>query len=197
MRIGVVGPATVAGDSLRRAIALLLDDPSVRQVIYLGRDESVRAITDAWAAERMDIEQFIQRGVELACHGSADEIVTLLDEERAARRLQIIRRLPESPARAIEMLDRWIVLAVHDKAVLTEEDIANAHVIVYGKAPAPDIKRFGPRCFFTPGPVDNGTVGMLELTAQGSVDVRAVDLRGRVILQEEVRSTTAKLVVTS
>jgi hypothetical protein len=38
---------------------------------------------------------------------------------------------------------------------------------------------------------------MLELTAQGSVDVRAVDLRGRVILQEEVRSTTAKLVVTS
>jgi len=44
-----------------------------------------------------------------------------------------VRRLPPPPARAIEMIDDRVVLLVHDKAVLDEEDIANAHLIVYGK----------------------------------------------------------------
>lgn len=197
MRIGVVGPADKSRRQLRRGLALLMDDPDVRQIIYLGMDGAAREVAEAWSRERMSPEQFVMRGASLAENGTATEIAALLDEERSARRLQVIRRLPDPPARAIEMLDRWIVLAVHDKAVLDEDDIANAHIIVYGKSDSMSVKHFGPRCFFTPGPVAKGRVGRLELLSNGQVEVRGIDLDGNTVLQEGVRTSSAKLVVTS
>ena len=194
-RIGLIGPAQ-AEPALSRALELLLGDPAVRQVIYLGADEAPHELVAEWARKGLGEQDFLRNGVDLACEGSADQIAALLSEERQVSRLQRIRALPPPPARAIEMMDRFLVLAVHDKAVLDEDDIANAHVIVYGRADEPAFSRFGPRCFFTPGPLSGGHVGCLELLQEGLLEVRLLDLDGAVRMREPLQSGGGKFVVT-
>lgn len=196
MRIGFVGPASGDTDTLARAIELLLADPAVEQVIYLGDDGAADAVMASWSERSMGPEEFLDRAAHLAAHGSPERILQLLDEERAAARLAAVRRLPAHPARAIEMMDKWIVLAVHDKAVLDEEDIANAQIIVYGRSEAPDLKQFGPRAFFTPGPLANGTVGRLDVDGS-AMHIRVLSLDGDVRDTKTLQTTTAKLVVSS
>lgn len=197
MRIGLIGPAGKDNTQLERALDVLTADAAMRQVIYLGADDAAGQVVEARARAGLDGDEFLRRGAELACSGSADDITQLLAEQRATRRTRLVRRLPEPPARAIEMLDTWIVLAVHDKAVLDEDDIANAHIIVYGRAEEPVLKRFGPRCFFTPGPLAQEQVGCLELMPEGHVEIRLVGLDGSVRLREPLHAMGGKLVVTS
>jgi hypothetical protein len=196
-RIGLIGPAPQSGPELPRALELLLGDPAIRQIIYLGADSAPEAVVADWAEQGLDERDFLQKGLELACSGSAEQIAALLSEERAVSRLQRIRALPPPPARAIEMMDRFLVLGVHDKAVLDEDDIANAHVIVYGRGDEPSFKRFGPRCFFTPGPLTRGHVGCLELMKEGHMEVRLLDLEGTLLWREPLLAAGSKLVVTS
>jgi hypothetical protein len=197
MRVGLIGPAGEAVDALERALELLLADPNMSRVLYLGRDGALETVTAAFSRARLEQEEFLRRAAELSCAGSPDEILALLAEEHAGDRLARIRKLPEPPARAVEMIDKWIVLAVHDKAVLDEDDIANAHVIVYGRADEASLKRFGPRAFFTPGPLSAGRLGCLELAADGQILVRLLRLDGQVEWSEALQATTAKLVVSS
>jgi hypothetical protein len=95
------------------------------------------------------------------------------------------------------MLERYMVIAVHDKAELDEDDIANAHVIVYGKADAAAIKRFGPRTFFTPGPLRAGHLGRLTVSAEGRCEVSVLDLQGNVVRTELLELPGGKVVVTA
>jgi hypothetical protein len=205
MRIGLIGPATNRNaqgkKELRKALEFLLVDAEVQQAIYFGVDDSIDAVVGNWAGEIMggtaDEDAFLTRAATLAVEGTPEAIAGLLNADTFARRLGLVRKLPQAPARAIEMLDKWIVLGVHDKAVLDEEDIANADVIVYGKADASHLKRFGPRAFFTPGPLSAGNVGMLELMADGQLEVSVYDLTGTPVWSETLQSRAAKLVVTS
>lgn len=197
MRIGVIGQASKDVRELRKALELLLADPEVKQVIYLGMDGAVEDAVRSWSGESLGEDEFLSRAVTLACEGEADQIDALLSEDRATQRLSAVRKLPDPPARAIEMLDKWIVLAVHDKAVLDEDDVANAHVIVYGKASEADFKRFGPRSFLTPGPLGKGKVGRLTLRDDGNLEVALLDLSGTELLREEISLATAKVVVTA
>jgi len=205
MRIGLIGPTLSRnGQStkeLRRALEFLLVDLEVQQAIYFGVDDSIDAVVGSWAGEIMggpaDEDAFLTRAATLAVDGTPEAISTLLNADTFSRRLALVRRLPPAPARAIEMLDKWIVLGVHDKAVLDEEDIANADVIVYGKSDAPHLKRFGPRAFFTPGPLSAGNVGLLELMPEGQLEVSVYDLSGTPVWSETLQSRAAKLVVTT
>src|SRR3990172_945955 len=96
-------------------------------------------MVNAWARELMEgeptEEAFLDRAVRAALQGSAEAVERLLAADASMRRLGDLRGLPPSPARAIEMIDDHIVLLVNDKAVLDQEDIANAYLVVYGKAP--------------------------------------------------------------
>jgi hypothetical protein len=197
MRIGLIGPAGQARPKLERAIELLTGDRAMNQVIYLGNDDAAGLVIAERARAGLAQDAFLARGAELACAGSADDIAQLLHEQRETGRLGLVRNLPEPPARAIEMMDKWIVLAVHDKAVLDEDDISNAHIIVYGRSEAPGLNRFGPRCFFTPGPLGLDRIGCLELMPEGHVEVRLLALDGGVQWSEPLYAGGAKLVVTS
>jgi hypothetical protein len=95
------------------------------------------------------------------------------------------------------MIERFIVLGVHDKAVLDEDDIASAHIIVYGKSDGPSLRRFGPRSFFTPGPIRSGHVGCLSLEPGGTCEVSLLGLSGNVVLREQLSAPGAKLVVSA
>ena len=197
-RIGLVGPCGSSKPELERALRLLAADPTMRQVVYLGADRAAEDVTAAWVdAARNEDERLLRRGAQLACEGSADEIERLLREPRSSQGLSLVHRLPDPPARAVELLDRWVLLAVHDKAVLDEEDIANAHVIAYGRAEEASCKRFGPRCFFTPGPVSGGKLGCVELNTDGNLELRLLGFDGAVLASQTLQAGGARVVVAS
>jgi hypothetical protein len=197
MRMGVIGRAAEAEQDLHQAIELFLADPLLKQILYLGEDDAISRAVGQFSHERLSEERFLARAVGLACHGNADELDELLEADRQAQRVSLLRCLPPKPACAIEMLEKWIILGVHDKAVLEEDDVANAHVILYGEAPEANIKRFGPRSFLTPGPLDKGLVGSVSLHADGGLELSLLDLQGRVLVTELVAPALAKLVVAS
>jgi hypothetical protein len=197
MRLGIIGKAEGALPELRQAIELFFRDPELKQIVYLGEDDAIIEVAALFAGEQLDEEAFLRRGVELACQGSSDAIERLLAADREAQRVSLLRRLPAPPACAIEMLERWIILAVHDKAVLEEDDVANAHVIVYGEAPEAAFKRFGPRSFLTPGPLRKGLVGSISLRPDGGIEIALLDLQGATVLNELVTPALGKVVVTS
>lgn len=197
MRMGVIGRAPHADDALHQAIELFLADPLLKQILYLGEDDAITRAVGQFSHECLSEEGFLARAVGLACQGNADEIDDLLEADRQAQRVSLLRCLPPKPACAIEMLEKWIILGVHDKAVLDEDDVANAHVILYGEATEGNIKRFGPRSFLTPGPLEKGLVGSLNLHADGALELSLLDLRGKVQKSELVAPALAKLVVAS
>lgn len=87
--------------------------------------------------------------------------------------------------RSIEILDRHVVLFVYDKATLDTEDISAAHVLVFGKADEPLIRRVGSRTFVTPGPIrgDRSGVLLLEPNSTG-VQIEVRTPQGDVVLSE-------------
>lgn len=198
MRLGIIGKAQGAENELRTAIELFFRDPQLKQIMYLGDDDLITEMAANLAREQLDEEAFLKRGVELACQdGSPQAIERLLEADRQAQRLSLLRRLPDPNACAIEMLEKWIILAVYDKAILEEDDVANAHVIVYGEAPEPAFKRFGPRSFLTPGPLSKGCVASIVLRPDGGLDLALLDLQGTPVLSESVSPSSGKVVISS
>ena len=197
MRIGIIGSAPDSEHELHQAIELFLADPLLKQILYLGEDDAISRAVGQFSHETLSEEGFLARAVGLACHGSPDEIDEILEADRQAQRVSLLRCLPPKPACAIEMLEKWIILGVHDKATLDEDDVANAHVILYGEATEANIKRFGPRSFLTPGPLSGGLVGSLYLRADGALDLALLDLQGNIVVSESVSAAFAKLVVSS
>lgn len=200
MRIGLLGPA--GGDlvALRDGAEFLLGDAAADQVIYLGDDEeTLREVTRDWAREifgaEPDPEAFLERAVELAIGGTPEQIEELLEAESSLRRLSAIRKLPPPPARAVELLADRILLAVYDKSVLDEEDIANAALIVYGKGKEAEIRRFGSRYFLTPGPAAEGRVALVEVEDDGGVSIALYETSGLPVWREKMARRTSKMSV--
>ena len=159
--IGWIGPSDQDTGRLRHAAEHLLS-LGVDQIVYLGEATTLEEQAKSWSLELGgDGRPFLDRVAEVAENGTPQEIAALLESERAIRTLGRLRTLPPLPTRAVEMLAGRIILAVRDKKVLDEEDIANATMIVYGNASEWLFKRFGPRYFLTPGPLDKGRVAIL------------------------------------
>lgn len=198
MRLGLVGPAADAKPTLYRAISTLLKDFGVDQVVYLGVDGAVDELASRWTTAVGGLGQvaFEQKAVELAQSGTPEAIRTLLEADSELRKLEAVRVLPPAPSLVLEMLDDRFVLFVHDKAVLEEDDIANAQVIVYGASKRMLFRRFGHRAFFTPGPLSEGAVGIVETDVDGRLTVTAHDLEGRQLMRESLAGRSSKISVT-
>lgn len=203
MRIGLLGPADADATLVRKAAEFLLGPGGAEQAIYLGADDGAESAYAAWSAdlmgEKANEEQFLRRTLELSRTGAPAQIEELLRRDQAVRRLSALRRLPAAPARAVEMFEDKVVLFVHDKSQLDAEDIANAYLVVYGRSKAVALNHFGPRTFFSPGPLKLGQVAVLERDAEGNVVIVRVDFNsgevlGRTALQAGGRT---KMVVLS
>lgn len=166
MRIGLIGPAAGNATLLREAAEFLLSDCEVDQAIYLGEDDAAQQVARIWGEEIMggdaSEEGFLQEAKRLAIQGDPDQLELLLERDAQRRRLAALRQVPAAPARAVEVMEDRVLLFVHDKATLDEDDIANASLIVYGKSREPALHRFGPRAFYTPGPLSYCTVAVIE-----------------------------------
>lgn len=201
MKLGFVGPAGGEGKLLREALEFLLNDAGVDQAIYLGLDGTADRVVEAWAKE-MGAEAtsgaILERAVELAREGDPAAIDDLLARDDAVERLSCVRTLPPSPARAIEMIEDRIVTVVYDKAVLDEEDIANSTLLVYGKSDEALLKRFGPRYFFTPGPLGAGKIGIVEADKESQIVVGLFAPSGASLWREALQGRmTSKMTVSS
>jgi len=198
MRIGLLGPADGDEQALREAVEFVLGDVEVDQAIYLGADDdTIGRVIRAWAREIIGSDPtedvFLNRAVQLAVAGTPEEIEELLGAEASLRRLSTIRKLPPPPARAVEMLADRFILAVHDKSVLDEEDIANANLIIYGRSEEAQLKRFGPRYFLTPGPLRDGKVAVLDVEDDGQISIALFDTSGIPVWREKMARRTSKV----
>jgi hypothetical protein len=198
MRLGLIGPSNGDAAALREAVEFLVGDAAVDQAIYLGNDDAIDQVLAAWSEELLGVggeDAFLDRVARVARTASSAELEKLLAADVAVERLGVVRCLPAPPARAMEMIDDRVVLLVHDKAMLDEEDIANAHLIVYGKSPKDDLKRFGQRYFFTPGPLSGGKVGLVDVESDGRIAVALYDPAGAPLFREALVARTGKLMV--
>ncbi len=200
MRIGLLGPADGDSDALRDGIEFLLGDVGVDQAIYLGKDDAVLdELLTRWVeevfGEAHSEEAFLRRAAAVAESGDPEAITGLLHRDAWVRGLARVRKLPVAPARAIEMLGDRILIAVYDKKVLDEEDIANAHLIVYGHAAEASLRRFGTRYFLTPGPVSAGRVAVLETEGEEDVTLALFETTGVPVWRETMARRSGKVSV--
>ena len=181
--------------ALEDAAKLLICDFEADTLIYLGEDEALR--TFMVAHQSKDVGRTIEQQVaQVAATGSPEDIEEVLRKLRGARYLAKLRIAPPSPRRAMEMLDDRIVLIVRQKATIGEEDVINSNIVVYGDGKELLFKRFGPRCFFSPGPLELGHVGLLDDQAEiGGVVLKAIDLSGDVSWNEPIQGRGAKIMV--
>jgi hypothetical protein len=202
MRIGLLGPAEGDSALVRRAAELALDKLGAEQVIYLGADDAAREAVRSWSAELLGFAPgeaaFLDHAFELARGGSPAQIDDLLARERKAHQLAALRSLPAAPARAVEMFEDKVVVFVHDKAQLDAEDIANAYLVVYGRSKGVALNHFGPRTFFSPGPLRAGQLACLERHGDSGVAVVQLDLNsGAVLGRTALSAGRSKMVVLS
>lgn len=187
-------------ESIADAVELLAGDLSVDRVVYMGEDDAVDEAARTLARRLGDPDSvataFLDRAAELALSGGPVELDELLAVDLELRRLSEVVQIPKPPKRAIEMLDDRIVLLVADKSTLGEEDIANAHVIIYGRTEKMAHARFGTRSFFTPGALREGRVGVLEVEGDGRIVLSAFGLSGEPLLREVVAGRSTKVTVT-
>ena len=78
------------------------------------------------------------------------------------------------------MLEKWIILGVHDKAMLEEDDVANAHVILYGEPLKPTSSALDRALFHARAVGEKGLVGSLNLRADGALDLALLDFQGKI-----------------
>lgn len=197
MRIGLLGP-TDDEEALREATSFLLGDADAEQVIFLGDATFLEGAIARWATD-LGVggdTTFLDRALAASLAENPRVLDEFLTADLFARRLLDVRRLPESPARAVEFMDDRIVLFVRDKSVLDEEDIANANLIVYATAPESQLHKFGRRAFFSPGPLSAGRVGVIESSDEG-FSVAVYDVSGMPILRESLANAVTKVMVSS
>jgi hypothetical protein len=195
MRLGFIGPAGSDADALERAARMLIVDFEVDQVVYLGEDDALREFVSRHETEGSGAE--LEREVaRVAATGSPTDIDAVLGRLRGTRYLSKLRVAPRPPTRAMEMLDDRIVLIVREKSSIGEEDVVNSNVVVYGDGSELTFKRFGPRCFFSPGPLVAGHIGLLdEHSESGGVALKAFDLSGETWWTEAIQGRGAKVMV--
>lgn len=197
MRIGLLGP-TDDEETLREATSFLLGDADADQVVFLGESAFLEVAITRWASD-LGLGRgtsFVDRALAACLSENTRNLDEFLTADHYARRLLDVRRLPDSPARAIEFMDDRVVLFVRDKSILDEEDIANANLIVYATGAESQLHKFGRRAFFTPGPLSAGRVGVIESSDEG-FSVAVYDVSGMPILRESLANAVTKLTVTT
>ena len=190
MRLGVLGPAQGDLAALAKGAQQLLDDAGVERVIYLADDDALDRVVAGWAeaivGENPEEEALFERAARCA-FAPPEDLDRFLASERARIKLRVLSSLPHAPGRTIEILDGNVAVFVWDKALLDEEDISAATILVFGKSAEPLIKRIGSRVFFTPGPVSaaGGGRGILDDAGSGLL-LEVLDATGKVRASERI-----------
>jgi hypothetical protein len=192
MRLGILGPANGDLRALERAASFLLFDQCAEQVVYLGPDDALDRLVVDWA-RRLVGDDPSDKGVfgraAKGCGGaSPDGILAHVANERARERLKSLRCLPTPQSRTVEILDGRVAVLLYDKALLDEEDIMPAALLVFGKNDGPLIRQVGPRTFVSPGEICPGRGGAAILSdgVSGEVKIALFEPGGTSVASQQI-----------
>ncbi len=167
VRLGLLGPAEGKLGELGRSAEFLLNVAKVDRAIYLGNDEALEKTVVAWAMRLVGHDPTDDGAWRTAAHlvetGSPQEIDGFVRAQRARLRLRALESLPSAASRTIEMIGDRVAILIYDKALLDEEDIFAANLLIYGKSDGPLVRRIGARWFITPGPLGSKEGGIAVL----------------------------------
>ncbi|HEY4120295.1 MAG TPA: hypothetical protein VGM56_20660 [Byssovorax sp.] len=196
MRLGILGPALGDLGALARAASLLRTEYAADRVLYIGDDDALDRVVERWAREIVGADPsdagVFERAAARCARAKPPEIDAFVAKERARLDLVAFTAL-EPGSRTIELLDGRVVLFVHDKATLDEEDILAASILVFGKSDAALVRKVGTRIFLSPGPLTDPQGGCALLDdGDGGVRVDVIASNGgAVVLTEQVGSARA------
>jgi len=179
-----------------------MDGLSADRVFYLGIDDAFDEVVADWAAEIVGgdpSDDAVWDRAAATC-ASADHraIDAFLRHERRRADLAKLACLPHARARTIEMLGAVVTVIIHDKALLDEEDILPATLLVFGKAKEPVVHRVGQRTFISPGPLSHPKGGLALLAEErDEIVLSRFDPEDRRVSREPVAalSRSARLTV--
>lgn len=197
MRLGLLGPVRPGASIaiLEAAAEFLLSAQAVGRVIYLGDDDALDRMVEDRArrivGDDPTDEAAWKRASALAKNGSPDAIDAYLATERERRRLRALESLPRPALRTMEMVGDRVSVLIHDKALLDEEDIFPAALLVYGKGESCLAKRIGTRWFLSPGRLSEGS-GVCVLEENGDdLVANFFSQTGAPVLSERMPSAAA------
>lgn len=178
---------------LGRAAEFLLNGALVHRAVYLGVDGALDRAVAAWAEKLVggddpSDDAAWRRAANIALAGTPAQIDRFVGIERARLRLKSLETFPDREGRSVEMIGERVALLVHDKATLTEDDIAAASLLVFGSNPEPLVRAIGTRWFVSPG--DLGTAGGLAVLddQNGEIEATLYDPTGRLLRTEVLGS---------
>ena len=155
MRFGVLGPANGDLGALEQGASLLLFEHQAEQVVYLGADDALDRLVADWARRLVGPdptdEGIWDRAAARCLAASAEEIDRFMAAERRRERLKALKCLPVATSRTIELLEGRVAVLLYDKALLDEEDILPASLLIFGKSKEPLVRQVGSRTFVSPG----------------------------------------------
>jgi hypothetical protein len=195
MRLGLLGPAKRNLPLLRQRAEFVLSTLKAERAVYLGIDDALDEVVSQWALELVKGDPsdaaVWARAAQLCAKGGSSEIGAFLDAERSRQALKALECLPQANARNVELFGTVVAVLIHDKALLTEEDMLPASILVFGRSSEPIIHRIGQRCFVCPGPLthDKGGVALLTDGEDGSVTGVIYGADGTCTMSEVVAQT--------
>jgi len=165
MRFGVLGPANGDLAALEEGASLLLFEHHADEVIYLGPDDALDRLVLEWAGRLVgnDPSQngIWERAAQRCSSARHDEIDCFVAAERKRERLEALKCLPAASARTVEIFEGRVAVFLYDKALLDEEDILPATLLVFGKSKEALVRQVGSRTFISPGEMVKGKSGVI------------------------------------
>lgn len=189
MKLGLLGPCQDREDALLAGARFLVEEQRVDRGVYLGIDGALDPVVRRWASELVGGDPsdraVWRRATDRCLAASAAEIDAFLDAERRRRALSVLEALPERATRLVELLDGRVVVMIHDKADLDEEDILPASLLVFGKGRHPLVRQVGTRWFLSPGSLEEFGVMTLE-DAEDGIHLAVFDRNGHEVRKERI-----------
>lgn len=164
MRFGVLGPANGDLAALEQGASLLLFEHHAEEVIYLGPDDALDRLVLEWVRRLVgtDASQdgIWDRAARQCSSARHEEIDRFVAAERQRERLKALKCLPVASARTVEIFEGRVAVFLYDKALLDEEDILPASLLVFGKSRDALVRQVGSRTFVSPGEMVRGKSGV-------------------------------------
>jgi hypothetical protein len=175
MRFAVLGPANDDLTALERGANLMLFELEAEEVVYLGPDDALDRLVLEWAKKLVGADPsqdgLWDRAARRCGSAAHTEIDRFVAAERRRERLKALKCLPVA-SRTIEILfEGRVAVMIHDKALLDEEDIMPASLIIYGKSKEPLVRQVGSRTFISPGELGGGQAGIALLSDDATGDL--------------------------
>src|SRR5689334_22628204 len=153
MRFAVLGPAHDDLVALEKGASLVLFELEAEEVIYLGADDALDRLVWDWARRLVgpdpSEEGLWARAAQRCGPGSPDAIDRFIAAERRRARLKALKCLLAATSRTIEIIDGRVAVLLYDKALLDEEDILPASLLIFGKSQEPVVRQVGSRTFIS------------------------------------------------